>query len=470
MTIKPHKLSLPASVLMAAMGAGLALSIQAQAAPPEPGYANQVTRFYDDAKISASLNFWLRRRDRAGFDLARGRETAKTRNLEHSSGFLNINFSSGYIHDVIGLDLGAYATFDMWQNGDPNHEMNFWNINNPFELRPKEGCSGTWHSDCADDGVSITTANLKFRYQDRLTARLGYFQPSAPSALGVNWSFTRGAYLGGELGLNLDQIALGLTYATEYKAPWFKDSYKPQERLANGGHADAGDMYSIGMKYAITDNINLDLAYGALTQGQRKNAQIKLTANSGNGWRLSPQIYFTHDDEQYSKLAYQLAFISRYSTGPYTFRAESTYTSAADRNDNMVGYFAYRLSRDYGGSNGAYDIWWNNRSDFNHDNELALFGSAARDLSDWGLNGLSAGINGAYGFGAKAPGYKALTEYALSLFIDYRVPDGVLKNMALSIYCTWYNNDMNARDRNPYTNAFQDETDFKFIVTMPFSI
>ena len=84
--------------------------------------------------------------------------------------------------------------------------------------------------------------------------------------------------------------------------------------------------------------------------------------------------------------------------------------------------------------------------------------------------GLSAGINGAYSFGAKAPSYKALTEYALSLFIDYRVPDGVLKNMALSIYCTWYNNDMNARDRNPYTNAFQDETDFKFIVTMPFSI
>ena len=92
---------------------------------------------------------------------------------------------------------------------------------------------------------------------------------------------------------------------------------------------------------------------------------------------------------------------------------------------------------------------------------MALFG-AARDLSDWGLNGLSAGINGAYGFGARAPGHKALTEYALSLFIDYRLSGGALKNMGLSrLYCAWYQNEMNAGNYGLYSNAFQNETNFR---------
>lgn len=469
MISKPRKLFIPASILMAALGADLALSAEVRAAPG-PGDASALHRFYDDARLNASLNFWLRRRDRANFDSTRGQKTAKIRSLDHGSGFFNVDFRSGYIHDVIGLDLGAYATFDMWQNGRPDHNMNFWNINNPFEKRPGAGCSGALHPDCAADGVSIATAHLKFKYQDRLAARLGYFQPSAPSALGADWSFTRGVYLGGELGLILGQIVLGLAYATEYRAPWFKRGYKPREKSAHGARVEAGDMYSVGMRYAVTDSISLELAYGALTRGQRKNAHLKLTADSGKGWRLSPQIYFTHDAGQYSKSAWQLAFIARYATGPYTFRAESTYTLAENRNAEIAGHFAYRLTQYYGGSRGAYDIWWDSGSDFNHDNELALFGAATRDLSDWGLNGLSAGINGVYGFGARAPGHKALTEYALSLFIDYRLPGGALKNMGLSLYCTWYQNEMNAGNYGPYSNAFQDETNFKFIVTLPFSI
>ena len=107
MIIKPRKLFIPASILMAALGADLAFSA---------GFGQ--------------------RRDRANFDSTRGQKTAKIRNLDHGSGFFNVDFRSGYIHDVIGLDLGAYATFDMWQNGRPDHAMNFWNINNPFGKRP----------------------------------------------------------------------------------------------------------------------------------------------------------------------------------------------------------------------------------------------------------------------------------------------------------------------------------------------
>ncbi|WIH24175.1 multidrug transporter [Photobacterium damselae] len=471
MDIKRYKLSIiSTSISVAIIGGSLSIPAQAQEDLMGPSYANEVTKFYDNSKISANLNFWLRHRDRAGFDKIYGHDTKKTKNLDHGSVFFDIGFNSGYIYDIVGLDIVAYTTFDMWQTGSPDHEMNFWNVNNPYEKIPKGGCSGPWNSDCNDNGVSIATANVKFKYQDLFTAKLGYYQPSVPSTMGVNWSFAPGSYLGGEIGLNFERLALGLTYASEYKAPWFKNTYKFQETISDGSHSGAGNAYSLGLNYTIADKINLNIAYGGLTKGQRKNAQLKLKATTDNGWYLSPQVYFIHDNEEYSELAYQLAFISRYNTGAYTFRAESTYSSAKARDHKLVGNFAYRLTQDYGGSNGSYDIWWNNRSDYNHDEELALFGSVARNLSDWGLNGLSTGVSGAYGFGAKAPGYNELTEYAFSLFTNYRVPEGLLKNIGLSVYCTWYYNDMNAGDWMPYTNAFQDETDFKFIVTMPFGI
>lgn len=46
------------------------------------------------------------------------------------------------------------------------------------------------------------------------------------------------------------------------------------------------------------------------------------------------------------------------------------------------GQFAYRLTDRNGSSSGALDVWWDARSDWNADNEKALYGSVMRTLDD----------------------------------------------------------------------------------------
>ena len=79
-------------------------------------------------------------------------------------------------------------------------------------------------------------------------------------------------------------------------------------------------------------------------------------------------------------------------------------------------------------------------------------------------------MSGAYGFGSKATGYDDLKEYAYSLFANYSIQNGALKGANIGLHFTQYFNDTDAPAWNGYTNLFQDETDFKLILSMPFSI
>ncbi|HIF9112881.1 TPA: multidrug transporter [Photobacterium damselae] len=459
------------SALTAAMvGAVVSMPVMADQPLVPENIINQEIEFFSESKISGNFNLWMRARDRAGYDATTRKDTKKATNLDHGSAFVNLGFNSGYIADTVGMDLVIYSTFDMWSGEDSGgsfeHEMNFFNCDSPY------GASTSCDSFQTDNGVSYATANLKFKFADMATAKLGYFQPSVPSTLGVNWSFAPGTYLGGEVGLNFDQLALGFVYANEYKAPWFKSSYGFRDGTFWGGEGkDVGDIYSLGARYTFANGISIDAGFGGLTDGDRKNAHIKVKGTTDGGLYWSPQVYMIDDDNQYDHTAYQLAFISSYSTGPYTLRADATYTSAdSDKKRNSVGNFAYRLTEQYGGSNGAYDIWWNNRSDYNHDGEFAVFGSLARDFADYGANGFNAGVSGAYGFGAKADGYKELKEYAFSVFANYAIQAGALKDANISMYYTQYYNDSDAPDWNVYSNAFNDETDYKLILTIPFNV
>ncbi|MGB1281174.1 MAG: multidrug transporter, partial [Vibrio cyclitrophicus] len=256
----------------------------------------------------------------------------------------------------------------------------------------------------------------------------------------VNWSFAPGTYRGGEVGFTTGALSLGLVVADEYKAPWFKETYEFQ--TTNG--EDAGTLYSLGARYALENGMSLDFGYGALTDGDRANAHFKLKSTTDGGLYWSPQLYVVEDDEQYDSTAFQLALLTAFSSGQYSYRAEATYTSAEAKDSNLSGNLSYRLTSQYGGSNGAYDIWWNNRSDFNHDGEFAGFLSASRDFSDIGGKGFSAGISGAFGFGAEATGYDDLTEYAYSLFANYAIQAGALADANVSFYYTEYFNDSDA--------------------------
>lgn len=453
------------STLTAAMVGALSVAPAMANDPIGPAYSGEVAEFFSESTISGNLNFFMRARDRGNVD-ANGNDTTKVTNLDHGSVFANLGFNSGYVANTVGLDAVIYSTFDMWQNGGADHEMNFWGVNNPYDKLPDDSaCSDVW-TDCTDNGVSFATAAAKFKFGESVTAKLGYFQPSVPSALAVNWSFAPGTYLGGEIGANLGGVDVGLVVADEYKAPWFKETYEFQ--TTNGD--DAGTAYSIGARYTLDNGVLLDAGYAALTDGDRKNFHVKVKGTTEGGVYWSPQLYVVDDDEQYDSTAFQLAMLTAFSSGQYSYRAEATYTSAESIDDSLAGNMAYRLTSQYGGSNGAYDIWWNNRSDFNHDGEFAAFLSASRDFSDIGGQGFSAGVSGAIGFGAEAEGYKDLTEYAFSLFANYAIQEGALKDANVSFYYTEYFNDTDAPNWAGYTNLFQDETDFKLMLTIPFSV
>jgi len=459
---KFFKVSAIAAAMAGAIAAAPAMAAGDQVSP---GYTGEVSEFFSESTISGNLNFFMRARDRGNVD-ANGNDTEKTTNLDHGSIFANLGFNSGYVGGVAGADVVIYSTFDMWQNGGADHEMNFWGVNNPYDKVAKDSaCDNVW-TDCNDNGVSFATANAKFKFGDSVTAKLGYFQPSVPSSLGVNWSFAPGTYMGGEVGGNFGDLSLGLVVADEYKAPWFKKTYDFQ--TTNG--EDAGTLYSVGARYGLQNGISLDFGYGALTDGDRKNAHFKVKGTTEGGVYWSPQLYVVDDDEQYDSTAFQAAMLSAFSSGQYSYRAEATYTAAEAKDSDQAGNMAYRLTSQYGGSNGAYDIWWNNRSDFNHDGEIAIFGSVARDFSDIGGKGFSAGVSGAYGFGAEAAGFKDLSEYAYSFFANYAIQAGALADANVSFYYTNYFNDTDAPNWTGYTNLFQDEEDFKLMLTIPFAV
>lgn len=460
------------TALAAATAAALAAAPVMAQDNLSPAYTGEVSEFFADSTISGNLNFFMRARDRAGKPLdgngdpIAGPDTAKVTNLDHGSIFANLGFNSGYIADTVGFDAVIYSTFDMWNNGSFEHEMNFFDCGSVY------GASKSCDSYETDNGVSFATAAAKFKFGDVANAKLGYFQPSVPSTLGVNWSFAPGTYRGGEIGATFGNLTVGAVYADQYKAPWIKETYEFNTGTFWGGEGeDAGDVYSVGARYAFDNGMSLDVGYGALTKGDRKNAHIKLKGTTDSGIYWSPQLYMVDDDNQYDSTAYQLALMTAKSVGQYSFRAEATYTSAdSDDKRGQVGNMAYRLTEQYGGSNGAYEVWWNNRSDFNHDGEYAFFVSAARDFSDIGGEGFSAGVSGAYGAGAKAAGYDELVEYAYSFFANYAIQGGALKDANIGFYYTNFFNDSDAPDWGAYSNAFNDETDFKLTLTIPFSV
>ena len=443
------------SALTAALLGAVAMPAMAEQEVPQ-NIINEEIAFFSESTISGNVNFWFRDRERGNVD-ANGKDTPKTTNLNHSSAFLNLGFNSGYIADVVGLDLVAYTTWDL-SNDAFGHEMNFQGD------RMGEACFKNSDDACEEKGgVSVATAALKLKFGENLNAKLGYFQPSVPSALGVNWSFAPGTYLGGEVGANFGDLALGLVVADQYKAPWFKYT----DGMKSYGDGDEATLYSLGLRYGFGNGMSIDTAYANLDE--RSIAHVKFKATTEGGLYYSPQLYVVKDSKQYEERDYgfQLALLTGWSAGQYSFRAEATYTDAGGDDGDWL---AYRPTQAFGGSNGAYEVWWNNRSDFNHHGEFAGFASVSRDFSDIGATGFSVGMSGAFGIGAEVDGFDELKEYAGSVFASYAIQNGALAGANFGMHYTKYINDTNNPNWAGYTNSFQDESDIKVTLTIPFGI
>ncbi|UQZ89716.1 hypothetical protein C4J81_11070 [Deltaproteobacteria bacterium Smac51] len=426
--------------------------------------AEELHPFFRDMKFNANLYYFQRYRDR--YDLESDRYGV---NLDHATAQLSLDLQSGWLNDLIGFDFGIFGAYDFRnKSASADHEMNFVPWRDPWHAK--------WDRIKNKDAASVYKALVKVK-SGPVWARAGYFQPQGPGVLGVNWSFLPGTYQGAEAGFDLGRWSLAAAWANQYKAPWYTTTYHFQQQDADGELHEVGHLWSLGARYQATDNLSLEVAYGE-SKNYLWNAHFKLKynlpLNGGDSLYLTWQTYFMNDqsaalDDNFSAMAQHHYLGAVYSTGPWVINAEGTFTRAPNSEPGQAGYFAYRLTRPSGGSKGAYEPWWDLRSDWNHHNEKAMFLKVGRSLDDMGLTGVKAAVSGAYGWdGRSSQTSQKFSEAALGLDLSYTFSGGgLMDGSVLALHFTYYDNLTNLPNWNPYHNAFQDEHDIKLSLVIP---
>ncbi len=423
------------------------------------------TAFFDDAALSGGVYYFQRYRDRLNIDTGR-----YERNLQHATVQGNVEFNSGFIGNVIGLDVGVFGSADVMNHGAVDHEMSFVPWGDPWHPN--------WNKTSTEDGASVYKALLKAKVGN-FWGKAGYFQPSGPGVLGVNWSIMPGTYRGVEAGADFGGLSLAGAWVDGYKAPWYENI---NEFRRTDGEIRVSHLWSAGARYTFENGLMLEAAYGE-SENYLKNAHLKSEYGFGLGsgkLTLGYHLYLmddsddsdTNENDMFSGIASQHYAFARYNLEAWTFKLEGTHTRAPFESSNQRGYFAYRLTNPNGSSKGAYDPWWDARSDWNADNETAFFAYVRRGLDDvLPVAGFSAGTGAAYGFDGR--GYGAaehLSEWGVLFDLGYEHPDGPLKGAFVKAHYLIYRNGSHKPDWEPYKNAFQDEYDFKLFMGIPFSL
>ncbi|MDL2321854.1 OprD family porin [Desulfosarcina sp. OttesenSCG-928-B08] len=421
------------------------------------------TAFFDDADISGGIYYFHRERRRENPDTGNYRT-----NLNHASVQASAAFSSGFIGDFLGFDFGIFGSADTKNRGAVDHEMSFVPWGDP------------WHPDWSavdtKDGVSVYLAALKTRLGP-FWGTGGYYQPAGPGVLGVNWSILPGTYRGVNAGADVGGFSVAVAWADAYKSPWFKemnDFYK------NDGTSGIPWLWSAGIRYQFETGLSLEAAYGE-SKGHLQNGHVKTRYETR--WGQNPvatgyQLYLMRDndgsgasenDNFDGTASHHYAFF-QYEPGPWVFKLEGTYTRAPVDNEFQRGYFAYRLTDRNGSSKGAYDIWWDAHTDWNHHNEKAVFFKVDRRLDDlFPISGFSVGLGAGIGWEGEAYNTdEYLKEWAFTLDIGYVCPSGPLKDAFVKLHFTEYRNGTSLPDWEPFKNGFQSEHDVKFFAGILF--
>ncbi|WP_062269924.1 OprD family outer membrane porin [Endozoicomonas arenosclerae] len=406
--------------------------------------------FFDDATISGGIYNFTRIRDRKD---APGGDYEE--NIHHSTAMANLEFNSGLYNGWFGVDMGVFGTYDLWNSGTSQYSE-FSLINDKGEIH---------------NGFSVYKANVKFDF-GAVKARTGYLQPSGPGVLGVNWSFAPGTYSGSEITYSKGGLNLAYFWANEYKSPWTYD----MEGMMREDGTRMSYVHSMGASYDFDNGVSV---LGAFGQGEDYVDMYKFKLGYNNkGLGLSYQFYGIDDkaddgtaNDLYDGLGYQHAITSSLAKGNWTYRAEATYTRAK----GQKGAFVFRPTYASGESNGSYEVWWDQRSDFNHDGEKAVFAGAWYDFTEMGYAGWTAGFSVGYGWGAESQDTSVTTEeleeIGYSVDLGYTFQTGNLKGATVALHATYF--DLKT-DVGSYTtafpNAFQDEKDIKLMFMMPFTL
>ena len=415
--------------------------------------------------VSGNLFYFNRHRKR--YDVGQERFID---NLRHQTLQGSIDISTPFYGNTVGFDLGLFSTTDLANSASPDHEMSFFPWRDPWS---PDGSKRD-----AKSGPSLYRAHLKLQHaagDRRFWGKAGYFQPSGPGVIGVNWSLMPGTYRGLETGLDSGPLSVAFAWADQYKSPWFSDLYHFRK---NDGETRVDHLWSLGARIRLAPGFSAEAAYGE-SQGFLRSAHLKFKYNSPDEKiYLSYQLYGMADrdesdspNNQYSGFAHQHYLAAAWRPAPWILRAEFLHTRAPSTQPQHAGYFAYRLIGRYGGANGAYEPWWDNRSDWNHNRESAVFLSVSRSLDDLlGVSGFTVGLSGVYGWGGRVYGAdERLRERAWSADFAYAVPRGPLKDARISLHYTRYSNNSDQPSYSDlgFKNLFQDERDLKILLVIP---
>ncbi|MUG28583.1 OprD family outer membrane porin [Aeromonas salmonicida] len=468
--------ALSAAVIAALVAPGMAFAAQDMMSPT---YGKSYEAFADDAKLSGGVFYFQRERDRKQAQDAHYNDKGEYvpaqdgkyhSNLSHSTAQLALNFNSGYAWDVVGIDIGGFGAANLAvdeSNGvNEENEFSFWG-----------NSWGAGGDGLSENGASLSTAALKLKFMEgAVTAKGGFTQLNVPGILGVNWSYQPGTYRGGQIEGNFGGLYLTYAIADEYKAPWFRNTngFSKSNPYASDSYSDANQIdyiHGLAARYTFENGTAVTGSYGQ-SEGYMDSYHFKLAQKFDvlGGLNTSYQFYGSDtDNNDYDGLAWQQALTAGWAIGPYGFRIEGLWTKA----EGDLGNYLPRLTRGYGNSQGANEIWWDSRSDWNHNNEKALFAGVNRSLDDLvGAPGWSVGVSGAYGWdaengdGTRTDG----TEWAANFDVMYTVQDGKLKGTLFKLHYTDYNNEQDDKGSWYYPNMFSSEHDVKFHIIMPFTI
>ena len=199
----------------------------------------------------------------------------------------------------------------------------------------------------------------------------------------------------------------------------------------NDGETPVPWLWSAGARYAFEGGLTLELGCGA-SKNHLRNAHFKGSYRTGGGagpLTVGYHAYFMDDSDDSGKgendnfdgLASLHYLFGKYEAPPWTFRLEGTYARAPMSGPQSQGQFSYRLTDRNGSSSGAFDVWWDARSDWNADNEKAAYFGAMRTLDDLlPIAGFSAGAGTGAGLRRQGLWYGgALKEWAFTFDLAY---------------------------------------------------
>ncbi|MEQ4925181.1 chitoporin ChiP [Proteus hauseri] len=456
----------PGRVALAVMGALLVTAL--------PAHVSYAEGFIDDSTLTGGLYYWQRDRDRKQIEPGSPDHGKYKANLHHSSANANLDFSSGYLADFIGIDLAAFGALELNTSGPaaPN-EIGFSDAKSRWDEK--------WTGDRS--GMSVYKAAAKFKLGN-FWAQGGYIQPKGQTLLRPHWSFLPGTYRGAEAGAVFDfdksgELSFSYMWTDEYKAPWYRNMYNFRKADLE---TNISYLHSFGAKYDFKNSLVLEAAFGQ-ADGYIDQYFGKVSYDfpiSDNALRTSYQFYGAKDkvtgggvNDVYDGLAWLQALTFGYTHNVFDFKVEGTWVKA----EGNQGYFLQRMTPGWATSNGRLDIWWDGRSDFNADGEKALYAGVMYDLKNWDLSGWAVGTSYVYAWDAKPSGKaiydqnKRIRESAWNADIMYTVQEGRAKGTLFKLHYTRYDNhsDIPSYDGG-FGNIFQDEKDVKFNVIMPFTI